>query len=88
MLWPDKESDEALPMAMMEELEELEEDAVEKELLDGEGCDVFGPTIAIETSGVGGGNGVDGSGASGMPPAKADPDGKEGGGELMDVPRS
>lgn len=58
MLWPDEGGKEALPEAMMEELEQIpmEEDAVEEELLNEEGFDVFGPTITIKTPSVGGGN--------------------------------
>ena len=46
MLWPEKEGD-AVPDDMIEQLEEMDEDAVERELLDGDGEDVFGPTIRI-----------------------------------------
>lgn len=67
MLWPDKENDEAVPEAMVLELEGMEEDAVERELLEEEGYDVFGPMIAIEPAG---GVGVDGERNDG--PALAD----------------
>jgi len=48
VLWPEKEGD-AVPDDMIEQLEEMDEDAVERELLDRDGEDVFGPTIRIET---------------------------------------
>lgn len=72
VLWPEKEG-AAIRDEMIEELEGMEEDAVEKELLDGDedDVDVFGPTIKIETPGSGASGGDVGrggvSGGSGTP---------------------
>jgi len=54
VLWPEKEGDAILD-DMIDRLEETDEDAVERELVDGDGDgeDVFGPTIRIETPGSG-----------------------------------
>jgi len=49
VLWPEKEGD-AIPDDMIDRLEETNKDVVERELVDGDGDgeDVFGPTIRIE----------------------------------------
>jgi hypothetical protein len=77
VLWPEKDG-EAIPEDMIERLEEEEEDTVEQELIggeDAEGHDVFGPTIKIEASGSGGGNGDvgdDGRGTGGRSKSPTD----------------
>jgi hypothetical protein len=52
VLWPEKENEEAVPEAMIMELEGMEEDMVERELLDEDGFDVFGPTVSINSPGI------------------------------------
>jgi len=48
VLWPEKEGGAILD-DMIEQLEEIDEDTVKSVLADGDGEDVFGPTIRIET---------------------------------------
>lgn len=50
-MWPEKKSEEAVPEAMIMELEGMEEDMVERELLLEDGFDVFGPMVSINSSG-------------------------------------
>lgn len=51
VLWPEK-SEEAVPEAMIVELEGMEEDMVERELLEEDGFDVFGPMVSINSPGI------------------------------------
>ncbi|KAF9450950.1 hypothetical protein P691DRAFT_420030 [Macrolepiota fuliginosa MF-IS2] len=76
VLWPTREG-EAVPEAMIAELEGTEEDAVERELLEEDGYDVFGPTMTIEpVGGGGGGDGVGDDGGVGGSYVEADPSDK------------
>jgi len=66
VLWPEKEGDAILD-DMIDQLEKIDEDVVERELVDGDGEDVFGPTIRIETPKSGLHTGDRGNHGAGLP---------------------